>query len=241
MMELLEVKNVTKRFGGLVALNSVNLAIKRGEILGLIGPNGAGKTTLFNCITGFYRPESGDIFFAEGKITGLTPHEVATMGIARTFQVVRAFHSMTVHDSVTTGALCRAKDIAEAKPKVMKILEFSGLVKKKDIPARSLTIVDRKRLGLASALATEPKLLLLDEVVAGLNPVEVEEVIGLLRRIRQSGVTLFVVEHVMRLIMSIADRIIVLHHGEKIAEGKPVEVTENKKVIEAYLGERYVA
>jgi branched-chain amino acid transport system ATP-binding protein len=238
-MEILEVKNLTKSFGGLVALNNVNLAVKKGEILGLIGPNGAGKTTLFNCITCFYPPNAGTVIFEGTDITNLTPHAVTMKGIARTFQVVRAFHSMSVFDSVVTGALCKARDMKEARQIAMETLEFTGLMKKKDIPARSLTIVDRKRLGLASALATRPKLLLLDEVAAGLNPTEIDEVINLLKRIRESGITLFVVEHVMRLIMSIADRIIVLHHGEKIAEGIPKEVAINRKVIEAYLGERY--
>jgi branched-chain amino acid transport system ATP-binding protein len=239
MTEILEVKGLTKRFEGLVALNNVSLTVSRGEILGLIGPNGAGKTTLFNCITGFYPPDSGEVIFEGEDITNLVPHAVAKKGIARTFQVVRAFHSMSVLDSVTTGALCRTKDVREARQIAMEILEFTGLIKKRDIPAHSLTIVDRKRLGLASALATKPKLLLLDEAVAGLNPAEIDEIIGLLKRIRESGVTLFVVEHVMRFIMSIADRIIVLHHGEKIAEGKPKEIAEDERVIEAYLGERY--
>jgi branched-chain amino acid transport system ATP-binding protein len=239
MTEILEVKGLTKRFEGLVALNNVSLTVSRGEILGLIGPNGAGKTTLFNCITGFYPPDSGEVIFEGEEITNLVPHAVAKKGIARTFQVVRAFHSMSVLDSVTTGALCRTKDVREARQIAMEILEFTGLIKKRDIPAHSLTIVDRKRLGLASALATKPKLLLLDEAVAGLNPAEIDEIIGLLKRIRESGVTLFVVEHVMRFIMSIADRIIVLHHGEKIAEGKPKEIAEDERVIEAYLGERY--
>lgn len=238
-MEILEVKNLTKRFGGLIALNNVSMEIKKGEILGLIGPNGAGKTTLFNCITGFYRPEAGTIIFEGEDITNLAPHTVAMKGIARTFQVVRAFYSMSVLDSVITGALCKVKDLKDAKRIAIETLEFTGLIKKKDIPAHSLTIVDRKRLGLASALATRPKLLLLDEVAAGLNPAEIDEVINLLKRIRESGVTLFVVEHVMRLIMSIADRIIVLHHGEKIAEGVPNEVARNRRVIEAYLGDRY--
>ncbi|MEM2702844.1 MAG: ABC transporter ATP-binding protein [Candidatus Bathyarchaeia archaeon] len=216
----------------------MNLAVKKGEILGLIGPNGAGKTTLFNCITCLYRPETGNVIFEGADITNLTPHAITMRGIARTFQIVRAFYSMSVLDSVITGALCKARDMKEAKQTAMEILEFTGLIRKKDIPARSLTIVDRKRLGLASALATRPKLLL-DEVAAGLNPTEIDEVLALLKRIRESGITLFVVEHVMRLIMSIADRIIVLHHGEKIAEGSLKEVAKNRKVVEAYLGERY--
>jgi branched-chain amino acid transport system ATP-binding protein len=240
-MRILEVKNLTKRFGGLIALNNVSLSVEKGEILGLIGPNGAGKTTLFNCITGFYRPDSGDIIFDGQNITKLTPHDIAIRGIARTFQAVKAFQSMTILESVTTGALCRAKNLEEAKRRAVKTLEFFGLLEKKGIPTHGLTIVDQKRLGLASALATEPKLLLLDEVVAGLNPVEMEEVINLLKRIRDLGVTLFVVEHLMHLIMSIADRVIVLHHGEKIAEGKTAEVATDEKVIEAYLGERFIA
>ncbi|MEM2365177.1 MAG: ABC transporter ATP-binding protein [Candidatus Bathyarchaeia archaeon] len=233
------MRGLTKRFEGLVALSNVSLNVKEGEILGLIGPNGAGKTTLFNCITGFHSPDAGSVIFDGEDITNLVPHIIARKGIARTFQVVRAFHSMSVLDSVITGALCKARDVKEAKRIAMEVLEFTGLMKKKNIPAHSLTIVDRKRLGLASALATKPRLLLLDEVVAGLNPVEIDEIVGLLRRIREAGITLFVVEHVMRLIMSIADRIIVLHHGEKIAEGRPREIAENQKVIEAYLGERY--
>ncbi|MEM2226751.1 MAG: ABC transporter ATP-binding protein [Candidatus Bathyarchaeia archaeon] len=239
MTDILEVRGLTKRFEGLVALSNVSLNVKEGEILGLIGPNGAGKTTLFNCITGFHSPDAGSVIFDGEDITNLVPHIIARKGIARTFQVVRAFHSMSVLDSVITGALCKARDVKEAKRIAMEVLEFTGLMKKKNIPAHSLTIVDRKRLGLASALATKPRLLLLDEVVAGLNPVEIDEIVGLLRRIREAGITLFVVEHVMRLIMSIADRIIVLHHGEKIAEGRPREIAENQKVIEAYLGERY--
>jgi len=235
-LSLLEIRDVTKRFGGLVALDTVGLDINEGEILGLIGPNGAGKTTLFNCVTGFYRPDSGQIQFKGENLLGLTPHQICLKGVARTFQIVKAFHSMTVAESVTTGALARTNYMEQARKKAASVLELVGLADKKSVPIKNLTIVDRKRLGLGCALATEPKLMLLDEVAAGLNPVEIDQVTDLLRRIRDLGLTLLVVEHVMKLIMPVADRIVVLHHGKKIAEGKPSDVARNESVIEAYLG-----
>jgi len=238
---ILEVRGVSKRFGGLVAVNNVDLDIEKGEILGLIGPNGSGKTTLFNCITGFYRPESGTIRFHGENFLGLTPHETCRKGVARTFQLVKPFSRITALDNVIVGALCRTNSVEEARLEAMIILNFLGLSKKMTLPARDLTIADQKRLELARALATKPRLLLLDEVVAGLNPKETDEALALLRKIQESGVTLFVVEHVMKAIMSLADRIIVLHHGSKIAEGAPSEIATNREVIEAYLGSEYRA
>lgn len=235
-MSLLEVRDVTKRFGGLVALDSVGLNVDEGEIVGLIGPNGAGKTTLFNCVTGFYRPDSGEIQFKGESLLGLKPHQICLKGVARTFQIVKAFHSMSVAESVATGALARTDDMEQARKKTANVLNLIGLSEKKNVPIRNLTIVDRKRLGLGCALATDPKLMLLDEVAAGLNPVEIEQVTDLIRRIRDLGFTLLVVEHVMKLIMPVADRIVVLHHGKKIAEGEPSDVARNESVIEAYLG-----
>jgi branched-chain amino acid transport system ATP-binding protein len=235
-VSLLEVRDVTKRFGGLVALDSVGLNVDEGEIVGLIGPNGAGKTTLFNCVTGFYRPDSGEIQFKGESLLGLKPHQICLKGVARTFQIVKAFHSMSVAESVATGALARTDDMEQARKKTASVLNLIGLSEKKNVPIRNLTIVDRKRLGLGCALATDPKLMLLDEVAAGLNPVEIEQVTDLIRRIRDLGFTLLVVEHVMKLIMPVADRIVVLHHGKKIAEGEPSDVARNESVIEAYLG-----
>ncbi|MEM2015531.1 MAG: ABC transporter ATP-binding protein [Candidatus Methanomethylicia archaeon] len=236
---MLKIENLTKRFGGLIALNNVNLNIEKGEIRGLIGPNGSGKTTLFNCITGFHHPETGRIIFEGEDITGLPPHKIAIKGIARTFQIVKAFHKMTVYESILTGALLRAKDIKEAREITLEIMEFTGLIKRRDTLAGNLTTIDRKKLGLASAIATKPKLLLLDELVAGLTPGEINEIIKLIRDIRENGVTMIIVEHVMKFIMEIADKITVLHRGEIIGEGKPEEIAGNPKVIEAYLGEKY--
>ena len=224
-----------------MAVNKVDLDIKEDEILGLIGPNGSGKTTLFNCITGFYRPESGSIRFHGEDLLRLKPHDICMRGVARTFQLVKPFSRITALDNVTVGALCRTNAVEEAKLEAKKILNFLGLSKKMNLPASDLTIADQKSLELARALATKPRLLLLDEVAAGLNPKETDEVIALLRKIHESGVTLFVVEHVMKAIMTLADRIVVLHHGSKIAEGAPSEVATNKEVIEAYLGREYRA
>jgi len=236
LLPLLEIRDVTKRFGGLVALDAVSLDVNEGEILGLIGPNGAGKTTLFNCATGFYRPDLGQIRFEDESLLGLSPHQICLKGIVRTFQIVKAFHTMTVLDSVATGAFARTNNMEQARKKATSALELVGLSDKKRVPIKGLNIVDRKRLGLGCALATEPKLMLLDEVAAGLNPVEIDQVTGLLRRIRDLGLTLLVVEHVMKLIMPVADKIVVLHHGKKIAEGKPSDVARDEAVIEAYLG-----
>jgi branched-chain amino acid transport system permease protein len=238
---LLKTNGLAKRFGGLVAVKNVNFEIKKGEILGLIGPNGAGKSTIFNLISAVYQADQGHIFFKNENIMGIKkPHQIALRGIGRTFQLVKPFTNITVLENIMTGAFARVETSEEARADALQVSEFLGLTDKKDSLARSLTISDRKRLELARALATRPELLLLDEVMSGLTPKEIENFVNILREIRKKGVTILVIEHVMSAIMTLSDRIMILHHGEKIAEGPPKEIASNEVVIKAYLGEEYV-
>jgi branched-chain amino acid transport system ATP-binding protein len=239
-MGILEGKEVTKYFGGLTAVHSVDFTIDQGEIVGLIGPNGAGKTTLFNLISGALPATAGEIRYKDKKITSLKPNKICKRGIARTFQLIKLFGNMTVYENVFSASLFGiAKHISEsdAKTESLELLEFVGLSAARATPAKDLTLANQKRLELARALATEPELLLLDELMAGLNPSEVTQAMDLVARIRDKGITIFMIEHVMKAIMSVCGRIMVLDHGVKIAEGTPQEITTNKKVVEVYLGE----
>ena len=241
---LLEVKGLSRYFGGLEALKDVDFNIDEGEILGLIGPNGAGKTTLFNVVSGVYRPDRGTVRLKGENITGLEPYQVCRRGMGRTFQIPKPFRSLSVLENVAAGVAFGKqglKEIGRGKERAREILQFVGLSEKESYVPAGLTVADLKRLELARALATGPDLLLLDEVVAGLNPSETTDAVELIGRIRKElGLTIFMIEHVMKAVMSISDRIMVLQYGEKIAEGTPQEIAENSKVVDAYLGEKYV-
>jgi branched-chain amino acid transport system ATP-binding protein len=236
---LLELTSVSKRFGGLTALKDVDLQLAENELMGIIGPNGAGKTTLFNVIAGFYKPDGGTIRFDGRDISGRPAHEIAKLGLCRTFQLVKPFGNLSVLQNVMIGALTRVPSVERARGVAGEIIERCRLGPYRDAAGKSLPLGLRKRLEVARALATEPKLLLLDEVMSGLNPTELREMLDLVRELHAGGLSLLVIEHIMAVIMPLSQRVVVLHHGEKLAEGPPAAVARDRRVIDAYLGEEF--
>ena len=236
-MALLEIRSLSKSFRGLRAVARASFEVPEGGLVALIGPNGAGKTTIFNMAAGVYAPDAGEIVFGGRRTDGLRPDQVCAAGVGRTFQVVKPFAGMSVLDNVIVGALRRERRVPEARRQALGILEKLGLGAKRDLPAASLTLPDRKRLEVARALATGPRLLLLDEVMAGLRPTECDQMVEVFRALNRDGLTILLIEHVMRAVMALAQKVIVLHHGEIIAQGAPAEVVRDPAVLECYLGE----
>ncbi|AHV91273.1 ABC transporter ATP-binding protein [Bordetella holmesii] len=238
-MALLEVKDLTKRFGGLVANKDISLSVEQGEIVAIIGPNGAGKSTLFNGLVGQHEPTSGSVTFHGEPLAGKQPEQVAALGLVRTYQIPRSFGQMTVLENAMVGALLRHPRLADARREAMRVLELVGLAERHDVKASGLNVAGQKRVELARALATEPRMLLLDEVAGGLNPSEAIALAEILRGIHAAGVTLIIVEHVLEVVMRLAQRVLVLNFGQMIAEGPPQDIVRHPAVIEAYLGRKH--
>src|ERR1700752_3131403 len=240
MADALVSSGLSKRFGGLRAVQDVSFTVKENETVALIGPSGAGKTTSFNLITGFHRADSGSVLAFGQEVVGLRPHDVCALGLARTFQVAKPFGAMTVLANVITGAFLRDRHVAAARQQAREVIDFVGLSSRENTPARDLTTIDQRRLEMERALATQPRILLLDEGMAGLNPAQGDQAVALVGKLSQRGLTIIIVEHVMRAIMAVARHIVVLDHGQKIAEGSPKDVVANEEVVRAYLGSGYV-